>query len=242
MTDGPVTKEFLERCLADGLSLDKIAELCGRHPSTVSYHLRRHGLEAVARSKHASKGGIPRETLELLIEEGVSITEMARRLNVVPNTVRYWLARHGLDAGRPMGAVRLHGHASETEATITSNCSRHGETVFARRGDGYYRCRRCSVEAVVRRRRKMRAILVQEAGGECVLCGHGGPALQFHHVDPTTKSFGLAARGLTYSLDRLRQEAAKCVLLCANCHGAVEAGSKDIPVHVLNANLRPKTA
>jgi hypothetical protein len=42
-------------------------------------------------------------------------------------------------------------------------------------------------------------------------------------VDPATKSFALSmATGK--SLDTFRQEAKKCVLLCANCHGEVEAG------------------
>jgi ribosomal protein L30E len=49
-------------------------------------------------------------------------------------------------------------------------------------------------------------------------------ALHFHHIDPATKSFGLARRGITRSLERVRAEAAKCVLLCSNCHAEVEAG------------------
>lgn len=47
------------------------------------------------------------------------------------------------------------------------------------------------------------------------------PAL--HHVDPSTKSFeiqmGLGKAPATY-----RAEAAKCILVCANCHGEIEAG------------------
>ena len=49
-------------------------------------------------------------------------------------------------------------------------------------------------------------------------------ALQFHHRDGNGKAFGLAEGGLTRSLEALRGEAAKCVLLCANCHSEVEAG------------------
>ena len=49
-------------------------------------------------------------------------------------------------------------------------------------------------------------------------------ALQFHHVDPTEKAFALSSRGVTRSLAKAREEAAKCVLLCANCHAEVEAG------------------
>ncbi len=49
-------------------------------------------------------------------------------------------------------------------------------------------------------------------------------ALQFHHRPGETKQFGVADRGLTRSLQAVRAEAAKCVLLCTNCHSEVEAG------------------
>jgi len=41
-------------------------------------------------------------------------------------------------------------------------------------------------------------------------------------------------RGLTRSIEALRKEAAKCVLLCANCHAKVEWGSDTIPPSALN--------
>jgi 5-methylcytosine-specific restriction endonuclease McrA len=72
--------------------------------------------------------------------------------------------------------------------------------------------------------------LVEEAGGECASCGynrwHG--ALQFHHVDPTDKAFALSAEGVTRSIEKAREEARKCVLLCGNCHAEVEAGLRKL--------------
>jgi hypothetical protein len=49
-------------------------------------------------------------------------------------------------------------------------------------------------------------------------------ALEFHHLDPGQKEFALSVRGLTRSLEEVRREAAKCIVLCANCHAEVEAG------------------
>jgi hypothetical protein len=68
--------------------------------------------------------------------------------------------------------------------------------------------------------------LVDEAGGKCIVCGYDKChwAFHFHHLDPTTKEFNLAGARQTASLEKLRAEAAKCVLLCANCHAEVEAG------------------
>jgi hypothetical protein len=67
-------------------------------------------------------------------------------------------------------------------------------------------------------------VLVAEHGGKCLLCGYDKciAALGFHHRDPSTKAFGIGAKLASYGIDRLRVEAAKCDLLCANCHAEIE--------------------
>ncbi len=83
-----------------------------------------------------------------------------------------------------------------------------------------WRCNSCAGAAVSKRRRKVKVILVEEAGGQCVQCGYNKcvQALQFHHRHDEIKSFGIAASGCTRGIDKLREEAKKCDLLCANCH------------------------
>lgn len=73
-------------------------------------------------------------------------------------------------------------------------------------------------QSLRKRRRKRKADLVAAYGGRCVDCGYGAcpEALQFHHRDPATKDFGLGH--FNGSLARLIAEAAKCDLVCANCH------------------------
>ena len=109
-------------------------------------------------------------------------------------------------------------------------CRTHGPTEFVLEGRGYYRCKRCRAEHVAARRRKVKALLVAEAGGCCRLCGYDRctAALKFHHVDPGAKAFGLAHMGVARSLDKARAEAAKCVLLCSNCHAEVESGMRTL--------------
>jgi hypothetical protein len=111
-------------------------------------------------------------------------------------------------------------------------CPKHGITKFYRRSEGGYRCAKCTAEAVSQRRRAIKRQLVEEAGGRCIACGFDEhpAALQFHHLDPASKSFGLGLEGLTRSLSRMRAEAEKCVLLCANCHALVEVGAKKIAI------------
>jgi hypothetical protein len=96
---------------------------------------------------------------------------------------------------------------------------------------GYrWRCKRCAGEAVTRRLQKVKRILVEEAGGCCAVCGYDRCMvnLHFHHVDPKTKSFTMSVAS-GKGLAKLRAEAKKCVLVCANCHGEIETGLIESP-------------
>ncbi|HWH45016.1 MAG TPA: hypothetical protein VNT32_09820 [Thermoleophilaceae bacterium] len=173
---------------------------------------------------NAPRGGLARSVLEGLLQEGLSVRGIAQRTGFSATAVRYWLAKHGLSTRR--AARPCPGRADAQVGTVIRDCSRHGESEFIARPDGYLRCRRCRSEAVSDRRRRVKSALVEEAGGACAICGYArcAAALHFHHVDPNGKSFSLGARGMARSLQRARTEARKCVLLCANCHAEVEAG------------------
>jgi predicted Zn-ribbon and HTH transcriptional regulator len=69
-----------------------------------------------------------------------------------------------------------------------------------------------------KRRRRRKRELVEARGGQCMDCGYSASveALQFHHRDPSTKDFRLG--DFSGSLERFLAEAAKCDLVCANCH------------------------
>lgn len=63
--------------------------------------------------------------------------------------------------------------------------------------------------------------LIDYKGGRCEICGYckNISALDFHHIDPTTKEFQLDIRHLSNTnIDKLKNEVDKCSLLCANCH------------------------
>lgn len=54
----------------------------------------------------------------------------------------------------------------------------------------------------------------------CVQCGERDLCvLEFDHIDPDTKAFGIA-KGLSYCYDwqKILKEIRKCQILCANCH------------------------
>ncbi len=82
------------------------------------------------------------------------------------------------------------------------------------------------IAAVTKRRRILKIRGVELLGGKCCLCGydrHPG-TLDFHHVDPTTKSFGVSAGGFSRSWKSIENELKKCILVCANCHREIELG------------------
>lgn len=109
---------------------------------------------------------------------------------------------------------------------MVKNCTKHGQTKHFPRPDGAYRCGKCASEWVIGHRRRKKEKLVEMFGGKCVVCGYKkyAGALDFHHIDPKTKSFALSVKGLSYSLDSLLKEAEKCVLVCKNCHTEIESG------------------
>jgi hypothetical protein len=62
----------------------------------------------------------------------------------------------------------------------------------------------------------------------CLVCGdkrHG--CLTFHHLDPKAKESGVTSHSLTWR--KMLREAAKCIVLCRNCHGLYHCGDIQLP-------------
>jgi DNA-directed RNA polymerase subunit RPC12/RpoP len=55
---------------------------------------------------------------------------------------------------------------------------------------------------------------------QCAKCGDSrGYVLDFHHIDPSTKTDTIARLICgTYKIDKVYDEINKCICLCANCH------------------------
>src|SRR3954447_10280899 len=174
---------------------------------------------------------ITRELLAALAEEGFTVRAIAAELGVSPTTVRRRLRKYGLETRRTQRLRETAPARAAGARTTLAECARHGVGTFTKSPSGAFRCLQCRNDAVSRRRRSVKEVLIAEAGGACVLCGYSrcSAALQFHHKEPILKAFSISERGVTRALAKAREEARKCVLLCANCHAEVEAGVATLP-------------
>lgn len=72
-----------------------------------------------------------------------------------------------------------------------------------------------------KKRLQRKLFLLEKHNFMCSKCGYNKnlSALEFHHIDPETKSFTIDGRNLTSrSIESIFLEAEKCIVLCANCH------------------------
>jgi transposase len=225
-------KAFLERCLAEGLSLEQIGKRVGRNPSTISYHLKKFGLVPAYRQRHLNLGTISEADLRGLVDEDLTLHEIATRLDRSVSTIRYWLKKYDLP---PVTGSRNRRDAQRARKAglkrAALECRHHGLTEFALEARGSYRCVKCRQERVSEWRRRVKRRLVEGAGRACAICGYDKcvSALHFHHLDPSQKLFALSRQGVTRSFAEAQAEAEKCVLLCSNCHAEVEAGMAKVP-------------
>lgn len=76
--------------------------------------------------------------------------------------------------------------------------------------------------AVMNWRNRTKWRLIELKGGKCSRCPYDKQipaAYDFHHEDPTQKDFQIG--GKSWSFERLKEEAEKCVLVCKNCHSEI---------------------
>jgi transposase len=165
-------QEQLENYVAEGLSVEQIAERIGRHPATVTYWLKKHNLKPLGHDRHSPNGKVDPERLRRLIEDGATIREAAAELSVGYSTVRHWLKRLDLETEtvrrrRDEKRARANGRLG-----VTRVCPKHGKRIFVVRSEGGYRCGKCRMAAVSNWRRRVKRRLVERAGGACELCGY----------------------------------------------------------------------
>jgi len=133
---------------------------------------------------------------------------------------------------------RLHINKNFPEYKICSKCgcNKHNSEFYRKLKTqlGAY-CKKCFDEYTVARKYQKKAELIKYKGGKCCICGYNKSqeAIDFHHVDPTTKEFNVSNKNR--SLGKLKLEADKCILVCRNCHHEIHFGlHKQYKITVIN--------
>lgn len=157
-------RPLLEQFLSQGLSLAEIGRRVGLHEATVDYWLKKYGLKAANHDRHAQRGGVGRDELDALVQAGMSIAQIAAAIGRSKATVRHWMREYGLKTRRAEQRRASIEDEGQPVHVVVRECARHGSTEFKRRSGGGYRCLKCRSEAVTRRRRKVKRVLVEEAG------------------------------------------------------------------------------
>ena len=164
-------REFLEDCLARGMSLKGIAKNAGCAPGTVGYWVRKHGLMAHGSAKFDPTRSPDPVAVTALAERGHSLKRIADELGTSPRAVSRCMRKLGITGMRSRRAATVRQARAEGRRSAMLDCPKHGHTEFWI-GEKVIRCRRCNATGVANRRRKLKEILVEEAGGSCRLCGY----------------------------------------------------------------------
>lgn len=73
---------------------------------------------------------------------------------------------------------------------------------------------------------KIQELKIQAKVGGCIKCDEKEHCcLDFHHTDPSLKTFTIGTRNsLAGSFPAVKAEIEKCIVLCSNCHRKLHAG------------------
>lgn len=80
-------------------------------------------------------------------------------------------------------------------------------------------CKKCLSVYTKEKWQRLKTDAVLYKGGVCEICGYNKclAALEFHHINMEEKEFTIS-KVRTLSVDKIKHELDKCMLLCSNCH------------------------
>jgi hypothetical protein len=152
-----------------------------------------------------------KELLESMLNNNKSLTHISKMTGKSLSSVRYWVTKYGLKkiintdcevCQKPL--VGKQSKFCSIKCKVQTTNHKH-QVYTAQQSRGLERKKQ----------------LIEICGGSCVDCGYKKniSALEFHHLDPNKKSFGIDLRQCSCTKwEKLIEEVNKCVLICANCH------------------------
>lgn len=158
-----------------------------------------------------------RNILENLVEKGFSSYQIADKLECSQTNIRYWLNKFELTTKK-----NITKNITNSKVCPSCNADKELKEFYSKRGKigGSSYCKLCSKEEGRERARKFKLKCVNYKGGKCEKCGYDKyiGALEFHHIDPKQKDFGMANVKQHSFNDKIKNELDKCIMVCSNCH------------------------
>lgn len=173
-----------------------------------------------------------KEKILSLVKEGKTYSEIQKKLKCAKSTISYHCKSAGLENPNVLKTPSKKEIKSFQKIyDETGSCDKVSKitgwskptvlkyvTVNVREKLTLEELKKNKVTTVVNWRKRTKIKLVEYKGGKCERCGYNKclGALDFHHLDPNEKDFGIG--GVTKSFDKMKKEVDKCILVCANCH------------------------
>lgn len=123
--------------------------------------------------------------------------------------------------------------ACDNKRTLAQGRTEKGKAKALERNRRYTKRNPEAVKASQKKHKeKKRQVMNEARSSGCVVCGYNkcNEALDFHHVDSSTKEKSISDLLCSGSMDDLKKEISKCVVLCANCHREHHAGQLNLGI------------
>jgi hypothetical protein len=165
-----------------------------------------------------------KETLEILLNQGLSLNKISKKLNKSLTTIRYWTDKFNLKSNHPTFKQRKSFNL-ETNTKVCTKCKLEKDLSFFYKKNKNYSfsfCKECFNQYCSERwvNKKIESIIYK--GSKCIDCQISFPEepyviFEFHHLNPKDKDFDWSEMRLQKP-HIIKEELDKCVLLCSNCH------------------------
>lgn len=161
-----------------------------------------------------------------MINDGLSLRQMAKELNQSFTTTKYWVNKFKLKTN-PYNRVQHDGHNFKYCPRCKVLKETNSKNFYAKGNTFQSLCKECFGSYCMERwiNRKKKAI--EYKGGKCIDCNgvFDYYLYDFHHLDRSTKEYDWAKLRL-FGWKRIQSELDKCVLLCCMCHRKREYGAE----------------
>lgn len=202
-------KEQIQNLIKQGLTNKVIADKLGLNIATLRRRIKEYGLNRFNQKDRIITDEEKKNIINLY-NQNLTCIEISGKLTISRITISKILKAAGIKI------EKRHSESGRKKAeNKTKTCVICDKQVGRRRNV----CMSCYTNT---RRFKIKKWMIEYKGGKCVDCGVSDldiSCYDFHHLDPNEKDFNLSSvNSARVSLEQLKGELNKCVLLCANCH------------------------